>query len=408
MTEHLQAEPVGRPDANIPVLDVDPFALEFLEDPYRFHEELREAGPVFWLSKYDIYATARSEQVVQVLQDHATFCSGRGVGLADFSREQPFREPSLLLEADPPLHDRTRRLMNRVVSPGAIRARQEEWRQKAQGLVRELAELKRFDAVKDLAEVFPMAIFPDTIGLPEDGRHHLITYAMAIFNAFGPRNALFQETAAQAAEASAWVAEACKRESLSPDGWGMDVYRAADEGLCSEDEARRLIRSFLSAGVDTTINGIGNLIEGFVVYPDQWALLRSNPQLYRKKAFEEALRWNSTAQTFFRTSVADTELAGVPIRAGAKILVFLAAANRDPRRWDRPNDFDIARNASGHVAFGFGIHQCLGQMVARAEAEVLVDAMVQGFKSITAMGPAVRRPNNTLLAIASLPVEVEG
>jgi cytochrome P450 len=118
------------------------------------------------------------------------------------------------------------------------------------------------------------------------------------------------------------------------------------------------------------------------------------------------LRWDSTVQIFFRTTTCDVEIDGVRIPEGAKVLLFLAAANRDPRRWADPERFDVTRASSGHVAFGFGIHQCLGQMVARQESEVLIEAMLRHFPVIEPVGTPVRRLNNTLHALASLPVRI--
>jgi cytochrome P450 len=112
-------------------------------------------------------------------------------------------------------------------------------------------------------------------------------------------------------------------------------------------------------------------------------------------------------QTFFRTTTRDIAVADVTIPEGSKVLLFLAAANRDPRKWADPDRFDIDRMASGHVGFGFGIHQCLGQMVARQEAELVLEALLARVKSIRLAGAPMRRLNNTLHAIASLPVEVE-
>ena len=181
--------------------------------------------------------------------------------------------------------------------------------------------------------------------------------------------------------------DACRRASLSAGGWGAAVFAAADRGECSEAEAERLVRSFLSAGVDTTVNGIGNLIGAFLAFSTEWDRLRADPAA-AKKAFEESLRWDATVQTFFRTTARPVEVAGVRLPEGAKVLLFLASANRDPRRWSDPERFDIGRNASGHVAFGFGIHQCLGQMVARMEAEVLLEAMIPRIRRVRAAGAA--------------------
>ena len=391
--------------AAVPALDIDPFDPAFLADPFAVHPALRDAGPLLWLPAIRCYAMARHAEVQAALKDHATFVSGRGVGLADFAREEPWRPPSLLLEADPPLHDRTRGLMNRVASLSAIRKVAPEWQARADALVAPLVGARPFDAVPAIAEAFPLAVFPDLIGLREQGRENLIPYATVAFNAFGPRNALLAETMEAAHEATAWVAQSCKREWLTPGGWGMQVYDAADRGECSADEAERLVRSFLTAGVDTTVNGIATLIHAFAQFPGEWQRLRAEPQL-AKKAVEESLRWCGTVQTFFRTTSRDVEVAGCTIPAGAKVLLFLAAANRDPRKWPDPDRFDINRTASGHVGFGFGIHQCLGQMVARMEAEAVLGALLARVAEIRATGPSVRRLNNTLHAIGTLPVEL--
>lgn len=392
--------------ADMPSLDIDPFGEDFLADPYRYHGLLRDAGPVVWLPATGAYGLARHTEVAAALRDHESFCSGRGVGVADFAREKPYRPLSLLLEADPPLHDRTRKLMNKIVSLKTLKDIRPRWRERAEALADRLVAQRRFDAVRDLGEVYPMLVFPDTIGVPEEGRDQLLIYAAAVFNAFGPRNAIFEAGEAAAGTAAQWVANACKRENLAPGSWGSAVFEAADAGDCTPEEAERLVRSFLSAGVDTTVNGIGHLMLALATHPEQLELLRAQPNL-GKRAFEESLRWDSTVQTFFRTTTRDVEVAGHAIPEGSKVLLFLAAANRDPRRWDDPDRFDIMRPTSGHVGFGFGIHQCLGQMVARQEAELVLEALVPRIKSMRLTGTPERRLNNTLHAVASIPVEVE-
>lgn len=386
-------------------ISLDPFDEAFLNDPYAHHGVLRDAGPVIWIEPISAFGMARHAEVQTALRDHDTFCSGHGVGLANFSKETPWRTPSLLLEADPPLHNRARDLMNAIVSLKSLKALRPVWEARAEELVDDLVARGRFDAVTELGEAYPMLVFPDTIGLQVEGREKLLAYAAAVFNAFGPRNAIFDRGNAEAGDAVDWVAQACRRENLTAGGWGAAVYEAADEGKCTDDEAARLVRSFLSAGVDTTVNGISHMMLAFASFPDQWAKLRANPSLV-KKAFEESLRWDSTVQTFFRTTTRDVSISGVTIPEGAKVLLFLAAANRDPRKWNAPERFDIDRVVSGHVGFGFGIHQCLGQMVARLEGELVLTAFLRRVNAIRMAGPPLRRLNNTLHAIASLPVEV--
>ena len=389
----------------IPRLDIDPFDEAFLAEPYAHHGALRDAGAVVWLEPVQCYAMARFIDVQTALKDWETYVSGRGVGLADFSREEPWRPPSLLLEADPPLHDRTRALVNRIASLKSLKDIYPVWQRKAVDLVDGLIKKRVFDAVEDLGAAYPLSVFPDLIGLEDEGRENLIVYGTGVFNGFGPRNAVFERSLAETAIAAAWVAQACKRERLKPGGWGMQVYEASDAGACTAAEAERLVRSFLSAGVDTTVNGIANMIYAFAQHPDQWQRLRAEPAL-AKKAFEESLRWDGTVQTFFRTTSRRVEVENATIPEGSKVLLFLAAANRDPRHWERPDAYDIARSASGHVGFGFGIHQCLGQMVARMEAEAVLTALIPRVAEIRLAGSPMRRINNTLHALAVLPVEV--
>lgn len=390
----------------IPTLSMDPFSDAVLSDPYAFHGELRDAGPVVWLEHLNVYGMARFDEVRSSLLDHETFVSSRGVGVADFAKEEPWRPPSLLLEADPPLHDRTRGIMSAILAPARLRLQESLWRERAEELIDNLTEKDSFDAVTELSEVYPMRIFPDAVGLMDEGREHLLTYASAVFNAFGPRNKIFEEGNASSKEASAWVAEACKRENLKPGGWGQDVFAAADRGECTSDEAERLVRSMLSAGVDTTVNGIGHLVLALTEHPDEWEKLRAEPRLIRR-AVDESIRWDSTVQTFFRTASHDTEVAGHLIPKDSKVLLFLAAANRDPRKWVNPERFDLSRTTSGHVGFGAGIHQCLGQVIARLEAQMIIGALAQRCTRITRVAEPVRRLNNTLHALASLPVRVE-
>jgi 4-methoxybenzoate monooxygenase (O-demethylating) len=389
----------------IPNVDLDPFSAAFLEDPYPYHHALRDAGPVVWLPAIGAYAMARYAEVKAALADHRTYCSGRGVGLSDFAKETPFRPASLLLETDPPLHERTRGLMNKIVSLSALRVRRERWQVVADSFLTKLVEQRTFDAVTELSEAFPMEVFPETIGLQMQGREHLMTYATSVFNAFGPRNGIFDEGQRGAKEATEWVTEACRRKNLLPGGWGMAVFEAADRGECSEAEAERLVRSFLSAGVDTTVNGIGHMLLAFATHPESWRQVQRDRALART-VFDESLRWDGTVQTFFRTTTRDIIVAGHTIPEGSKVLLFLAAANRDPRYWAHPEQFDPSRKNAGHVGFGFGIHQCLGQMVARQEAEVVLTALMAKVGTIRLAGPATRRLNNTLHALASLPVEV--
>ena len=394
------------PGSRAPASDVDPFSIEFFEDPHRIHGELREAGPVVWLSRYRVHAVARYAEVHAVLNDWRTFCSSRGVGMDDYATGKPWRPRSLVLETDPPEHDRARAVLNKVLSPAAMKRLREGFTAAAERKVDELLERGSFDAIPDLAEAYPLSVFPDALGMPQEGREHVLPYAAVVFNSFGPDNDLRREALADAAPHMAWVAESCQRGSLAPGGFGAGIHAATDTGEITPEEAPLLVRSLFSAGVDTTVNGIGAAVYCLARFPDQWRKLRAEPSLARA-AFEEAVRFESPVQTFFRTTTRPVEIGGVEVGEGEKVLMFLGAANRDPRRWERPDEYDIARRTSGHVGFGSGVHMCVGQLLARLEGEVLLGAMARKIDSIEITGPVRRRYNNTLRGLASLPITVE-
>jgi 4-methoxybenzoate monooxygenase (O-demethylating) len=389
----------------VPHLDVDPFAIEFFADPFPTHEVLREAGPVVYLDKWNVYGVARYAEVHAVLNDPLTFCSSRGVGLSDFKKEKPWRPPSLILEADPTAHTRTRAVLSRVLSPSVMKQVRDGFTAAAEARVNALLDKRSFDAIEDLAEAYPLSVFPDALGLKAEGREHLLPYASLVFNAFGPPNQLRQDAIERSAPHQAYIAEQCQRENLAPGGFGACIHARVDEGEITAAEAPLLVRSLLSAGLDTTVNGLGAAIYCLARFPDQWQLLRDNPALARN-AFEEAVRFESPVQTFFRTTTREVELGGAPIGEGEKVLMFLGAANRDPRRWDTPDSYDINRRTSGHVGFGSGIHMCVGQLVARLEGEVMLQALARRVAKIEIAGEPKRRFNNTLRGLDSLPVTI--
>ncbi|GAA3850908.1 cytochrome P450 [Streptomyces coacervatus] len=394
------------PAFSLPTSDADPFAAEHLAQPEPLHQQLRQAGPVVHLTRYNVYALARYREVHAALVDWQTFQSAAGVGLANFRHEKPWQPPSLLLEADPPHHDAPRRVLREILAPPALRQLRATWQTVAEELVDTvLADRGRqFDAFTDLASAFPLRVFPDAVGLGPEGRDNLLPYGNMALNAFGPANDLVKADADRAAELSAWVNAQCAREALSEDGFGSRIWAAADRGDLTHTQAPLVVRSLLTAGVGTTVHGLAATLYAFATHPDQWQRLCERPELARV-AFDEAVRWQSPVQTFFRTATTDVTIAGALIPEGTKILMFLGAANRDPARWLDADRFDLTRDPSGHVGFGMGIHQCVGQHVARLEAEALLTALARRVERIELTEPR-RHLNNTLRSWAALPVTV--
>lgn len=388
-----------------PVLDLDPFSDDYILNPYPYHAQLRDAGPIVHLEKWNVFAVGRYADVRAVLEDPATYCSGGGVGLTNFHKEKPWRPPSMLLETDPPEHTRNRAVISRALSPAALRSLRVQFETEADKLVARLLQRDSFDAVKDLGEAFPLKVFADAIGIREEGRQNLIPYGDMVFNAMGPRNKLYEKAMEHSDDVGNWVWDACQRRNLSPDGLGIRIFDAVDDGIVTDEEGARIVRSFLSAGIDTTANALGIALHSFGTHPDQWQALRAKPDLARA-AFEELLRFESPFQTFFRTTTREVEFAGQVIGADEKIMMSLGSANRDPRQWSEPDRFNITRSTTGHVGFGMGIHGCVGQMIARLEVEVILRALAAQVSSIEIIGEPRRRMHNTLRGFEYLEVRL--
>ena len=393
--------------ARAPVSDFDAYSEEVLDNPYPHYEVLRELGPVVYLRRYGVMAVARHEEINAVLRDNLSFCSSAGVGLANFHTEVPWRTPSLILEADVPFHARTRKLMAGLLSPVSIKRFRATFEKEAELLVERVLAKGRMDAVEDLCAAYPLKVFADAVGLPSEGRENLLPYGDMVFNGFGPINDRFTTRLASAKRAIAWIGEVCKRENLSADGFGAQIYQAADRGEITQDEAPLLTRTLLSAGLDTTVYTLCNAILSFANFPEQWALVHANPAIARQ-ALEEVLRFESTFHSFYRTTTKDLTLAGIPLHKEQKICVFIGSANRDPRRWERADTFDVTRRASGNLAFGSGLHACAGQMLARLEGEIVLSALARRIKSFRLEGKPVIHYNNSVRGYDSMPISVVG
>jgi cytochrome P450 len=206
------------------VLAFDPFADAFRRDPEGFYAPVREAGAVVFLERYGIWVLARFAEVRAALRDPERFCSAAGIGLTNFWKEKPWRTPSLLLEADLPEHARVRRITARVMSPRTIEALRPAFERQAEDLVAKVVARGEIDGVTDLAQAYPLRVFPDAVGIGPHGRENLLAYGRMVFNAFGPRNQLFQEAMAAGAPVGDWIAEQCLRGSLAPGGLGARLY----------------------------------------------------------------------------------------------------------------------------------------------------------------------------------------
>jgi cytochrome P450 len=370
----------------IPEIEIDPFSRESVRNARAVDDGLRELSPVFKLKGEDVLLLGRHEHVSAGLKDWRSFSS----------TSRPWHDPNsvrpeLLLTDDPPKHTRVRAVIANTLTPKALASAAAAFRVDADAIVESAAAKaargEALDAVEDITQPYVYKVLPDLLGIGQRGREHMYDFGNMVWATMGPMNALFHETmAATGQPVIDWATAACKRENLSAGSLGMAMYEAADRGEITADEAYLLVGILLSAAADTTVLTLANTIRAFCEFPDQYALLRSDPKLVRA-AFEESLRWDSPSRMAGRIAMKDVAIDDYMIPAGTRCGLMFAAANRDPRRWQDPDRFDIRRDNTGNLGFGFGVHACVGRVLALLESEALLGALVGRISRFEAAGP---------------------
>lgn len=370
--------------ASIAVLDDDIFNHDAVRNARAVDDRLRELGPVVKLAREDITMLGRWEHVSKGLTDWKTFSS----------TSRPWHDPKsvrpeLLLTDDPPKHTSVRSVVGNALSPRALSKMSEAFKADADRLVLGLKAQsgQKIDAVASITQAFVYKVLPDLLGLPEDGRQHLYAFGHMVWATMGPMNELFKEAMENIDEVVTWADRACNRENLLPESLGMDMYKAADRGEITQDEAKLLVGILLSAAADTTVMTLATTIKAFCEFPDQYQLLRADPSLARN-AFEESLRWDSPSRMAGRIAMKDFEIEGIAIPKGERCGLMFAAANRDPRKWKDPDKFDIRRDLKGNLGWGYGVHACVGRILALLESEAILQAIARHIERFEAAGPA--------------------
>lgn len=385
----------------IPSSTVDLFSDEVLDNPYPHLRALRDLGPVVRLESTDVLAVTRYDDVRHVLDDPTTFVSGQGVSFNDLLNDLS-RGTTLASDGDE--HHVQREIIGRPLTPKALADLRPDAQAIADKLVDGLVERVTFDAVIDLANVLPATWVPDLLGWPDEGRDHLLEWAAAIFDVQGPLNERAMAATGGAMELSAY-SEMLAKSDLPDDCFGARIQRAAAAGEIAPERCPMLFMDYLAPSLDTTISAIGNAMWLFATHPDQWQLLREEPARV-KGAFNEVLRLESPISCFSRVAPDGAEVGGVEIPKGARLLVSFASANRDERRWDDPDRFDITRESAGQLAFGHGEHACVGMGLARLEGAAVLSALVERVATIEPAGEPIRKRNNLIRSFESLPVTV--
>jgi cytochrome P450 len=384
-----------------PESTIDLWSDEGILDPYPLYRQLRDIPGAVWLPKYEMFILTRYADVREALEKWHPFSSAHGVMM-----NQPMNEVmrGILLCSDPPLHDQLRGVARRPLMAKEIKALEPDIQAEAEQLVERLVEQGTFDAATDLAQHLPVTIVSNLVGLPEEGRENMLDWAAANFNCFGPMNERAQESFPILQGAVEYSSDPTLRERLKPGGWAARLFEAADHGELPLDQPGKMLNDYWAPSLDTTILAITSAVRLFGEHPDQWDIVRENPSLI-PHAFNEVVRLESPIQNFSRLLVDDYEVDGVTMRSGARVVVSYGSANRDERKWEDPERFDVTRKPTDHLAFGFGEHQCMGMPLARLEARAVLAALA---KRVARFELGEREPlmNNILHGLTRLEVTV--
>ncbi|HZZ51616.1 MAG TPA: cytochrome P450 [Pseudonocardia sp.] len=353
----------------IPVSEVDLYTEAARIDPYPIYQELRELGPVVHLTRYDLYALPRYQQVRTALMDWKTFSSAQGVFVDPELNAQ--LGGSITLCTDPPDHTTMRTVLGRPLRQDRMRDVTPRIEAEADHIVTTLVERGHFDAATELAEHLPMAVVSDLVGLPDQGRAKMLEWAAAIWDVQGPANERFANAMPSVEEFLAFAVNDAVPGNIHPDGWAAHLYEAADRGEMPHDRCPAMMLDYVTPSLDTTILAITNAIALFAQHPDQWDLLRADRSLI-PHAINESLRLESPVPQFSRVLTEDHAIDGVNLPAGSRVALLYGSANRDERHYPDPDRFDITRRPSDHLAFGRGEHVCVGMHLARLEMSTLL------------------------------------
>ncbi|MFF9117925.1 cytochrome P450 [Streptomyces massasporeus] len=385
----------------IPVYHPDLYSASAIRDTYPHYAALRALGPVVRLSKHKVYALPRYAECKQVLLDDDTFVSSGGVALNPVAN---CVGQGTTLFSDGDEHIRRRSLLARRLTPRALRTMQDTVEKQAAAVVAAAVARRRVDAV-EVATALPMAVVPDLVGWPRQGREHLLRWAGATFDALGPFNRQAVRTLPASLGMLRYARGVVRDRSVLDGSVGHDLLRAADEGRIMPDECATMMIDYLAPSLDTTISAISSALHLFATHPEQWGLLKADPDLV-PKAVNEVVRYASPIRAFSRTAAHDTELAGIPLPKGSRVLVLYGSANRDPLEWEDPDTFDVRRDAARQLGFGQGTHGCAGQGLARMETSAVLRALVERVDRIDVAGAPQWALNNVIHRLESLPLDL--
>jgi cytochrome P450 len=376
----------------------NPMSPGFLADPYPMYRALLEHNPVSWNEMMEVWVLARYEDVDFVLT-HPDMSAQRQRARNRFARmaeEQqqrfgPFSRAQTMLSSDPPEHTRLRKLVSKAFTPRAVEDLRPRIQEIVDFLLDETEPKGSMDLVHDVAYPLPVIVIAEMLGVPPEDRADFKRWSDEVVATLGgpftPPDVL--ERAREAIDALAdYLMPVIKERRENPQNDLISGLIAAEESgqVLSEDEIFSTAILLLIAGNETTTNLIANSMNALLTNPAQMELLQNEPSLLRS-AVEELLRFAGPVQATGRVLKGDMMVAGQEMKEGDTAFVLLGAANRDPEKWGpTANELDLARNPTDHLAFGDGIHFCLGSPLARAEAQITIGTLLQRFSGVRLAG----------------------
>ena len=377
------------------------------DDPYPVYRRLRDEAPLYHDDELDLWALSRFDDVQGASKDWETYSTGIGGSGNDIDDTyQLFLPAGDLAGVDPPLHTRLRGALRLAFSPSALRTRFEPIvRRKVTQLIDGFADRGQADFAGDLARPLPGTTMFSWFGFPESDHPQLLAWFSDMLERDPGSRALPARAVAGRDRMREYMGAAARdRHAARRDDLMSFLVDAEVNGEITADELLGSSMLLFVAGITTTSGLISNSLLHLGRFPDQRALMRSDPALI-PGAIEELLRFDAPIQALARTATRDIDLHDKVIPAGARVALLWASANRDERRWIDPDRLEITRDVGRHMSFGDGIHHCLGAPLARLEAKIVFEELLQRIPEYAVSGPIVRVKTPTDRALESLPVE---
>ena len=379
--------------------------------PYDQFDLLRREAPVFRHPEPDgpgFWAVTRHADVVAVSRDSATWSSELGGTFIDDQTDEALAQLRLtILNMDPPKHHRYRRLVSRGFTPRMVAQLVETIDTRAARIVDEVIDRGGCDFVEDVAVKLPLEMICEMIGLPEADWPRMFELSNLLVGFDDPEYRANPDAGAQAAaEIYAYCdAVAADRRAHPRDDLMTALVQAEVDGERLDDlELNLFFVTLVVAGNETTRNLITHSMQALIDHPDEARRLRDDPDLW-PTAVEEMLRWGCSIHNFRRTATRDAELAGQPVAAGDKVVIYYMSANRDPEVFHDPFRFDVGRTPNDHVAFGGGgEHFCLGANLARAEIRAVMRQVVDRLDAVEPAGEVRRLRSSFVNGVKAMPI----